>query len=117
MLAGCIPGILPPLGARRRSRYYSENEISDALDHLDYDGRFTLAGHVKRMNKEEARELLERNGFDVTEEPLPNGYGVQLRTAQGPMVIVYNSGKCVPGGKNPHLMAPRSRRTGGRLRI
>lgn len=57
------------------------------------------------MNKEEAKELLERNGFDVTtEESLSSGHGVQLRTAQGPMLTVYNSGKCVPGGKNQHLI-------------
>jgi predicted nucleotide-binding protein len=57
------------------------------------------------MNKEEARELLEQHGFDVVaEEPLPNGYGVQLKTSQGPMLIVYKSGKCVPGGRNQQLI-------------
>jgi predicted nucleotide-binding protein len=57
------------------------------------------------MNKDEARELLEQNGFAiVSEEPLQNGHGVQLRTAQGPMLTVYNSGKCVPGGKHQHLI-------------
>jgi predicted nucleotide-binding protein len=59
----------------------------------------------RRMNKDEARDLLEQNGFEITvEETLSNGYGVQLRTAQGPMLIVYNSGKCVPGGKNQQLI-------------
>jgi len=32
-------------------------------------------------------------------------HAVQVRTSEGPMVTVYTSGKCVPGGKQAHLIA------------
>ena len=59
------------------------------------------------MHIETAKALMAQHGLEIIcEEALPNGYGIQLKTAQGPLLTVYNSGKCVPGGRKQELLAP-----------
>jgi predicted nucleotide-binding protein len=57
------------------------------------------------MEIEIARALCRANRLTIVEErDLNYGKGTQLRTAEGPMLNVYKTGKCVPGGKNQHLL-------------
>ena len=59
------------------------------------------------MDLETAKRLFEQHGLTIiSDERLPDGRGTQLRTAEGPMLAVYDSGKCVPGGKRQELLKP-----------
>jgi hypothetical protein len=59
------------------------------------------------MDIETAKRLLEEHGLHIIgENDLNSGAGVQLRTAEGPILSVYKSGKCVPGGKRQELLSP-----------
>ncbi len=52
------------------------------------------------MKIEEARELLQNNGYQIIEEKDLNGNGSNFKCAGGPILSVYHSGKVVVGGKN-----------------
>ncbi|MDK9723147.1 MAG: nucleotide-binding protein [Rhodospirillales bacterium] len=53
------------------------------------------------MTKDEVCDLLQANGFSVTQEGrLPNDAGWQLRCAGGEIVAIYDTGKVVAQGKN-----------------
>lgn len=57
------------------------------------------------MDKEQAKALIGEAGLSiVAENDLPNGHGVRLQTAEGPIVCVYHSGKCVLQGKHQELL-------------
>jgi hypothetical protein len=59
------------------------------------------------MNIETASALCFLHGLTIKKEKdLNHGKGTQLCTAEGPILSVYKTGKCVPGGKNQHLLAP-----------
>jgi predicted nucleotide-binding protein len=59
------------------------------------------------MDLETAKALMAQHGLNiVSENPLADGYGTQLRTSQGPILTVYTSGKCVPGGRRQELLTP-----------
>lgn len=52
------------------------------------------------MDTETAKKLLAEFGLRVShEERLSNGHGTQIRVSNGSIVTVYDSGKCVLGGK------------------
>jgi predicted nucleotide-binding protein len=52
------------------------------------------------MDPEKAKAMLSGAGFRVTsEERLANDYGTQLRLGSGQIITIYDSGKCVLGGK------------------
>jgi predicted nucleotide-binding protein len=57
-----------------------------------------------RMDIDKARELLNRENIAFSEEPLANGHGTLLRCGKDANVAIYNSGKCVVGGKKPDLI-------------
>jgi hypothetical protein len=59
------------------------------------------------MNLKTARDLIRKCGLTIIETRIiNNGSGTQLRTAEGPIFDVYNSGRCVLGGTNQHLLGP-----------
>lgn len=65
----------------------------------------TIVDEVKAL-------LTDGYGLTVTaEKPIQNG--TQVLTAEGPMVSVYTTGKCVPGGKKVHLIADFKERLAG----
>ncbi len=60
-----------------------------------------------RMDVNTAKAKMCDAGLTIRSEvKLRNGYGTQVRTAEGPMLIVYKSGKCVPGGREQYLLEP-----------
>lgn len=70
------------------------------------------------MDVETARKLMAESGLNiVSEDDLNNGMGVQLRTAQGPILSVYKTGKCVAGGKRQDLLAPVLAADDGRVPV
>jgi predicted nucleotide-binding protein len=70
------------------------------------------------MDPETAKRLVAEHGLTVvSENDLNNGIGVQLRTAEGPILSVYKTGKCVPGGKRAELLKPVLARDDGRAAI
>lgn len=53
------------------------------------------------MSPEQARNLLNENGFQIeSENDINNGNGVSFRCIDGQILNVYHSGKCVVQGKN-----------------
>jgi predicted nucleotide-binding protein len=53
------------------------------------------------MTPEQARELLQNNGYTIqSENNLNSGQGTSFRCSGGPILNVYNSGKVVVQGKN-----------------
>jgi hypothetical protein len=59
------------------------------------------------MDLETAKRLFAEHGLTiVAEADLNNRAGTQLRTAEGPILSIYKSGKCVPGGKRQELLEP-----------
>jgi predicted nucleotide-binding protein len=59
------------------------------------------------MDVETAKRLCAEQGLTIiAETDLNTGAGVQLRTAEGPILSIYKSGKCVPGGKRQELLKP-----------
>jgi predicted nucleotide-binding protein len=59
------------------------------------------------MDYDTARQLLTGSGLTIIEEAdLNSGAGVQFRLAEGPILNVYKSGKCVPAGKRQELLQP-----------
>uniref|UniRef100_UPI0040478DF6 TIR domain-containing protein n=1 Tax=Yoonia sp. TaxID=2212373 RepID=UPI0040478DF6 len=59
------------------------------------------------MKIEEARDLLQNNGFQISEEKdLNSGQGISFRCKEGQILNAYHSGKIVVQGKNSeHLKA------------
>jgi hypothetical protein len=59
------------------------------------------------MELETVRAGIINQGLSIIGEvELNGGVGTQLRTAEGPVLDVYKSGKCVLGGKKQHLLRP-----------
>jgi hypothetical protein len=59
------------------------------------------------MNLKRAKDLIRERGLTiVAEQGLNNGRGTQLRTEEGPILDVYNSGKVVLGGTQQDLLRP-----------
>jgi hypothetical protein len=57
------------------------------------------------MNLKAARELIQKRGLTImAEQELNDGKGTQLRTEEGPILDVYNSGKVVLCGKRRRLL-------------
>ena len=57
------------------------------------------------MTLDEVRRRLNNSEFDIIiEERLPNNLGTKIVTAQGHVVVAYDSGKTVIQGKNPKQM-------------
>lgn len=55
--------------------------------------------------KDEVIALLKGHYGLAVKDEKPIQHGVQIITKQGPKVVVYDSGKVVPGGSNGHLIA------------
>ncbi len=58
-----------------------------------------------RIDLSDARRLIAKSALTiVAERDLNHGQGVQLRTAEGPILSVYNTKKCVLGGTRQELL-------------
>jgi predicted nucleotide-binding protein len=57
------------------------------------------------MDLERARRLMAEHSLDIIDER-QLAHGTQLITAQGAILTIYDSGKCVPGGKRADLLKP-----------
>src|SRR5689334_12119493 len=58
------------------------------------------------QTRNEVRALLQRTGLTIKSDTrLPNDTGFQIRTAEGPVVNIFDNGTRIVQGKNQHLVS------------